>query len=150
MTELENFFVGIEREFGFHRYDGDERGCYNKNDFDKVTSIPAGFTDSCWHNDGCPSLSTDWNELEKGNIESRIWIESADETNREVNWGTQFSLNVEYCDIMYTYDSDDWQKIVDHAPKAIELQKLIVEYGSREGFDKYADKAKEYGFKYEC
>ena len=149
MTELENFFVGIEREFGFKKHEDDEHGCYDKNDFDKVTSIPVGFADSCWHNDACPSLASEYNELEDDNIQSKIWIESADEMKREVNWGTQFSLNVEYCDIMYTYDSDDWQDIVDHAPKAIELQKLIVEYGSSDGFDKYADKAKEYGFKYQ-
>jgi len=149
MTELENFFVGIECEFGFHRWKDDEYGSYDKNDFDKVTSIPTGFTNSCWHNDACPSLSTDWNELKDGNIESRIWIESADEMKREVNWGTQFSLDVDCDGIMYSYHSDDWQDILDHAPKAIELQKLIVEYGSSEGFDKYADKAKEYGFKYQ-
>lgn len=139
MTELERFFADIKHEFG----------CYKEGDFDKVTSIPAGFTSSCWHNDACPSLSTTWNELEDDNIVSRIWVETADEMEREVNWGTQFSLSVEYCDIMYTYDSDDWQDIVDHAPKAIELQKLIMEHGSSDGFDKYAEKAKEYGFKYQ-
>ncbi len=150
MTELENFFVGIEREFGFRENEDDEHGCYDKNDFDKVTSIPAGFTASCWHNDSCPSLASEWNEMERINIVSRIWVESADEMKRELNWGTQFNICVD-CggSDCYTYDSDDWQDIVDHAPKALELQKLIAEHGSIDGFDKYADKAKEYGFKYQ-
>ena len=149
MTELERFFTGIEHEFGFYKHGDDEQGCYNKNDFGKVTSIPVGFTNSCWHNDACPSLSTEGDELEDGDIEARIWIESADEMKRELNWGAQFSLRVEYCEIMYIYDSDDWQDIVDHAPMAIELQKLIAKHGSSDGFDKYADKAKGYGFKYQ-
>lgn len=141
MTELENFFADIKHEFG----------CYGEHDFDKVTSIPMGFQSKCWHNDSCPSITYEkWHELEeKYPLSTIIWIESADEMNRELNWGTQFSLNVSCCERSYAYDSDDWQDIVDHAPKAIELQELIAKDDTFDGFDKYAEKAKEYGFKYQ-
>jgi hypothetical protein len=55
-------------------------------DFDPTTmpAIPADWEDISWHNDACPSFKTPNGYT--------VWIDYADETQREFNAGERFGI----------------------------------------------------------
>jgi hypothetical protein len=65
--------------------------------------IPAGFVDSSWKNDACPSIE---------NSHWRIWLDWPNEADRECG-GAQFTI-VDSLDPMcgIVFESDDWSAVL--------------------------------------
>lgn len=128
MSELIKFFEGAKREFDMDR---------NHEDFEQITSIPAKFYNSCWHNNTSPSVSSKERCLEDDSMEVTIWIDPKDQWKREVNSGKQFSLVVSCVNCQYIFLSDSWQEIIDMAPKAMLLMEDIDRYAKVYGHSEY-------------
>lgn len=62
--------------------------------------FPAGFVDSSWHNDSCPSV---WDEA-RGLI---IFLDFANDADREHSGGVRFFLIREH-DGAALYETDEW------------------------------------------
>lgn len=65
--------------------------------------FPAGFVDSSWHNDGCPSV---WDKT-RGLL---IYLDYANDADREHSGGPRFHLIREH-DGAVLYGSDEWAAI---------------------------------------
>lgn len=131
MSRLSDFFAEARKEFGIGR---------EHEDFKQITSLPCNFKSSCWHNNVSPSLSycssRDMN-LAMDELSINIWIDPKDKDFRECDAGGQFILEIVSYTYRYSFVSDNWQDILDKAPKAIELVESIDNY-ARES------KAKDY------
>jgi hypothetical protein len=73
---------------------------------DALPALPAGFVDTSWHNDSCPSFTHDGLKL-------RIAIDYVDAAKREMGDGPRFYVTEEGHD--YTPDdllaTDDWREV---------------------------------------
>ncbi|MCA1404675.1 hypothetical protein I6F26_10260 [Ensifer sp. IC3342] len=85
-------------------------------DFDPATlpAIPAGFVDSSWHNDVCPSFLDEQRRLQ-------VFIDYADPGEREFPESRRFRLHrlnehLEYVDTIA--GSDDWSEMLDTIEEA--------------------------------
>lgn len=69
------------------------------------TVIPAGFTDSSWHNDTCPSISDD----ARGIV---VYIDYSDVSKREMQHkGTRFYVADIHSEEML--ETNDWKAVLD-------------------------------------
>ena len=69
-------------------------------------AIPAGFDDTSWKNDACPSFI---------GFGLKIWVDYADAAKREMENLTRFAVvkvDEEGCDIEYVLQSDDWNEVL--------------------------------------
>ena len=69
-------------------------------------SIPEGFTDTSWHNDACPSFTSE---------AFKIWVDYANPDNREIPQSTRFTLcrvDAEGEYVSTVLASDNWADIV--------------------------------------
>ena len=142
MSELATFRNNAKKIFDF-----------TMEDLEQVTTIPAGFYDSCWHNDASPRLTSKTLELDDDMITVDIWVAEKDPAMRECDCGKQFEIIIDFGGMMYGYPSDSWEDICKHAPMAIDLlmnvHKEAVNDGATEYtkyFDVFKDKAEKYGF----
>jgi hypothetical protein len=73
-----------------------------------MPAIPQGFEDSSWHNDSCPSFTSE-------ELGLRIWIDFADPEQRDITEGSRFALEPSESldNITDPICTDDWQAILD-------------------------------------
>lgn len=138
-SRTEKFFESAFFEFGMKR---------EHPDFEEIEEIPNGFVSSCWHNDSYPSVSSEGREIDetKEVLSTRIWIAPKNPAERESSTEKRYTIAVSCCEYAFEYQTDSWKDILACVPKALELEKLIGDMNSFEGFFRYASKAREYGF----
>lgn len=79
-------------------------------------TIPAGFADSSWHNDVCPS----YEKPVRPGVWLKVWVDYADADLREIG-GPRFALQL--CDDDGARDiitTDDWADILGAIERATE------------------------------
>jgi hypothetical protein len=96
---------------------------------DDMPAIPQGFEDSSWHNDSCPSFTSEALGL-------RIWIDFADPEQRDIREGCRFAL--EPADNLDTITeptcTDDWQAILDAVEEErAEIAECLAQLEKAEG-----------------
>lgn len=80
--------------------------------------IPAGFEDTSWHNDACPSFTKTFMDTDGFvSMYLRIWVDYKDSDKRQTPKGSsRFVLEVlsaDYEHIECSEASDDWRDIVE-------------------------------------
>jgi len=76
-------------------------------------ALPPTFTDTSWHNDACPSMTSDVYGL-------TIWIDYADPDQREHPDTKRFTVGHQEAGVEIgceSFDSDDWTEVLTYILK---------------------------------
>ena len=73
-----------------------------------MPTIPPGFVDTSWHNNSAPSFAND---------KFSVWVDYADESQREYPGGKRFAVNEIDADGAFKsdwpdFETDDWDEVL--------------------------------------